>query len=101
MPDAFDQFWTIYPRKVAKGAARRAFASACRRASPSVIIAALQAYPFDLSRPKFIPHPATWLNGDRWEDELTAIAPQEASPFDAVYREIDRRTQRPAQEDLF
>jgi hypothetical protein len=25
---------------------------------------------------QFVPHPATWLNGRRWEDDVAAIAPQ-------------------------
>lgn len=26
---------------------------------------------------KYIPHPATWLNGKRWEDEETEVAKRE------------------------
>jgi hypothetical protein len=26
-----------------------------------------------VSEPKFCPHLATWLNGDRWEDELASV----------------------------
>jgi hypothetical protein len=31
--------------------------------------------------PRYIPHPATWLNADRWEDEEPAAVAQETSFF--------------------
>lgn len=74
-PDPFDAFWLAYPRKVSKDAARRAWGKATRRTPAAVILAAVASYPFDLSRPQFIPHPATWLNGGRWDDDPAAVAP--------------------------
>lgn len=71
-PD-FVAFWSAYPRKIDKGHARQAFAKATDKASPEAIIAAAKAFtklvraerrPVDK-----IPHPATWLNGERWADE--------------------------------
>jgi hypothetical protein len=70
---AFDTFWAAYPRKVGKDAARRAWGKVTRRTDPAVILAGLAGYPFDLSRSQFIPHPATWLNGGRWEDDPAAV----------------------------
>jgi hypothetical protein len=55
-----------YPRKVARGAARRAWASAIRKADPGVILAAAERFRPD---PRYVPHPATWLNGERWRDD--------------------------------
>jgi len=71
----FDQFWEIYPRKVGKGAARKAFAKACKRAEAQCIIDALKAQvgsPHAFTEPKYSPHASTWLNRDGWEDELEA-----------------------------
>jgi len=79
----FDQFWTGYPKRVAKKDAQKAWAklSAEERAK------ALEALPthiryWDLkgTEKHYIPHPATWLNGARFEDELelTEFVPQKA-----------------------
>jgi hypothetical protein len=70
----FDRWWAAYPRKVGKGAAVRAYASAVRKAPPDTLLSALTAYRFD-SREQFIPHPATWLNGERWLDEIDTFDP--------------------------
>ncbi len=70
--DPFDEFWAAWPRKVAKPNGRRAWAKAIKRATPEVIIAAATAYRDNPHRPpaEFIPHPATWLNRDGWDDPL-------------------------------
>lgn len=69
--DAFNEFWTNYPRKVGKASARKAFAKAVLRCDPNIIITAAAALADDPNLPetKFIPHPATWLNRDGWDDE--------------------------------
>lgn len=71
-PD-FDAFWRAYPRKVGKGQARRAFASAIRKVDAATINAAAERFADWCSRSRteqqFIPHPSTWLNGERWADE--------------------------------
>ena len=63
----FPEFWTLYPRKVAKGAALKAW----RKVKPDqvdAILKALEDFEFDAD-PKFQPHPATWLSQGRWEDQ--------------------------------
>lgn len=64
----FDAFWEAYPRKVSKGAARRAWAAAVGKTTAATILAGLARWrpPSDA---KFTPHPATWLSGERWADE--------------------------------
>jgi hypothetical protein len=73
----FDGFWKAYPRHVGKGAALKAYRSARKRASLDVIAAGLRAQvPVLRRRDKgFIPHPATWLNQDRWEDDPADLEP--------------------------
>lgn len=68
----FDEFWSAWPKKRAKPEARRAWGAATKRAKPAVIIAAAIAYRDNPHCPesRFIPNPATWLRGDRWNDEL-------------------------------
>lgn len=73
--DPFDTFWREYPRKVGKGDARKKFAKALTKTSFDNIMAALQRVKASAQWQKddgqFIPHPATWLNQERWEDEVS------------------------------
>jgi len=65
----FDAFWMAYPRKVAKGDARKAYAKAIQTADPEIITLGAHRLANDPNRvDKFTPHPATWLNGERWND---------------------------------
>lgn len=67
----FTEFYDVYPRHVGKQAAARAFKKAAKKVSPSVIITAAERLAADPNLPEkqFIPHPATWLNQGRWDDE--------------------------------
>lgn len=67
----FEAFWREVPCKVGKGNARRAFCAARRKADLATIMAALRRHRDAMADrdPEFIPHPATWLNGERWLDE--------------------------------
>jgi len=77
----FDKFWQAYPRRAAKGAARRAWSRVAALHDPAVVIAAAAQYAVDPRRdPQFTPHPATWLNSERWLDE----APPAAAPSGPV-----------------
>lgn len=74
--NGFQEFWLAYPRKIGKGAARRSWKRI--RPSPQLqqqILNSLSqhTYSHDWSREygRFIPHPATFLNQERWDDELT------------------------------
>jgi DNA-binding Lrp family transcriptional regulator len=67
-PVSFDAFWAFYPLKKDKGHARTAYEKALRRATEQEIQKGLErAVP--TFRSPYIPLAATWLNGDRWEDE--------------------------------
>lgn len=68
-------FWNAYPRKNAKQAAFRAFQKLCPNAELlETMLKALEKQKHQESWMKdggsFIPHPATWLNGKRWDDEI-------------------------------
>lgn len=66
----FDRFWSAYPRKVAKAAAKKAWEKAIRVAKAEEIIAGAERYANDPNRhPAYTAHPATWLNAHRWADE--------------------------------
>jgi len=69
----FDEFWSLYPRKIAKAVARKAWQ---RLTDEQQLMAAkaidthCQYWSAKETELEFIPHPATWLNQERWEDEL-------------------------------
>jgi len=69
--DGFDEFWGVYPRRIAKGQARTAYKSALKKIPHDSIIAAVVKYAvsIDGQESKFIKHPSTWLNGECWADE--------------------------------
>lgn len=73
--EEFAAFWSAYPRHTDKQAALRAF----EKLKPDetmmqTILAAIerqkQSAQWTKDGGQFIPHPATWLNGRRWEDEM-------------------------------
>lgn len=72
---AFVEFWNVFPRKVGKGQARKAWATARRRGVlPEVIVAGARRYRDDPGRdPAYTRHAATWLNGEGWDDEPTPV----------------------------
>jgi hypothetical protein len=65
----FNLFWSIYPRREAKGAARAAFTKALKKASVEEIIEGAKRFASDPNRqPEFTAHASTWLNQERWTD---------------------------------
>lgn len=74
MIEQFNKFWGEYPRKVAKGNARKAFQKALKLATFEEIMQGLENSKMFWSQneteKQYIPHGASWLNGERWEDEL-------------------------------
>lgn len=72
---AFAEFWSAYPRKTAKGDAEKSWRkiapnAALRERIMSAIAAQRESPQWAKDAGQFIPHPATWLNQRRWEDEL-------------------------------
>ena len=72
--ELFDEFWAAYPKHVAKKPARRAWDKLhADRDLLDALLTALEwqtrteAWQRDGGR--YVPNPATWLNGRRWEDE--------------------------------
>ena len=72
----FENFWLVYPRKINRAVALKAFEKATRKTEADLIISAVRGYKF-ADDEQFIPHPATWLNQERWIDGTpTSIRPQ-------------------------
>jgi phage replication O-like protein O len=71
----FLKFWETYPKKVGKGNAEKVFL----KLSPddslfdiiiNAVVSQSKSEQWQSDGGKYIPHPATWLNGKRWEDEI-------------------------------
>lgn len=72
--DAFLTFWNAYPRKVGKGAAWKAWShikpdDALASTLTAAVLSQIHWPQWEKDNGEFIPHPATWLNQSRWEDE--------------------------------
>lgn len=71
----FDRFWAVYPKRVAKDEARKAFSRALKRASADEIVSAVERQrDWEQWVRGFIPNASTWLNQGRWADEEPQIA---------------------------
>lgn len=81
----FEQFWNAYPRKVGKGNARQAWQKIKMTDDlfNSILNAVEQQKQWEQWQRdggQYIPHPATWLNQQRWED-LGIIVPKKKSKY--------------------
>ena len=83
--EGFDKFWEIYPRKVGKKAALRAWSAAVKAVPLHDILPAAERYAKSVvgKDPQYIAHASTWLNGQRWQDDLDT---QSASPDEDLAR---------------
>ena len=80
----FESFWKVYPRKVGKEKCRNWFKS--HKPNEELVQKMIEAVEIQKkskqwSDPQYIPHPYTWLNQGRWEDELT---PSKDSTFQSA-----------------
>jgi phage replication O-like protein O len=66
----FETFWKCYPRRIAKAEARKSFLKIKPDAELlEKILSAVEFQKKNWDDPKYIPHPSTWLNQERWNDE--------------------------------
>lgn len=79
----FDAFWSLYPRKVGKLDAMKAYEKARRLASAEDILAGVHQYRLHLPEEmRYVAHPATWLNAGRWFDEYERPVVQRVHWYD-------------------
>lgn len=81
----FNRFWAAYPRKVNKPAAIKAWNKlapddATLDAMGAGFKAQLASDAWTRDGGQYIPHPATWLNGRRWEDQVLAPSEEDDPP---------------------
>lgn len=79
LAEAFDAFWVIYPRKIEKATAAKAWPKAVKAAGGTqVILEGARRYAEECARAKreaqYVKHPGPWLNAERWNDEPEAGA---------------------------
>ena len=86
----FAEWYALYPRKRGKGQAVKAYRAARKKVSQETLVATLQEQMPILIKDgvDFAPYPATWLNGERWDDE---IAPQPQSTGLPSIAEVERQ----------
>lgn len=83
-PD-FAAFWDVYPRRIAKGQARRAWKTAVVKGGvdPKAIILGAERYRDDRQRKSrpidYTKHPGTWLNGECWLEQQPGANPDGAN----------------------
>lgn len=86
----FDLFWTAYPKKVGKAAAKKAFAKV--KVNINTLISAVeqqkQSDQWRKDNGQYIPNPTTWLNQGRWDDELSGIDKPVEQAKPKKYREV-------------
>jgi len=78
-PADFDQFWSIYPNRVGKRDAEKAFSRAMNRADLDTILTGLRCYVAKTDDRPWC-NPATWLNQDRWDDAPAVVQPRATPP---------------------
>lgn len=86
--DGFAAFWAAYPKKAGKADALKAW----NKLAPDVVLQEQMGKVLEVQKQsqqwrkdggQYIPMPATWLNGRRWEDEAPQAQSQE-SQFDRM-----------------
>lgn len=72
----FQQFWDLYPRKTAKKIAIIRWERLSRAIQEVILIDVplrAKSKPWREAGGQYIPYPATYLYGERWNDEIQAM----------------------------
>lgn len=75
----FDQFWSVYPKKVAKADAIKCWKKNKLYEKADIIISDVvnrTKQDWQYRKKNHIPNPASYLNGERWHDEIIIIDPK-------------------------
>ena len=85
----FEEFWHRYPRKDGKKPAWAKYTAARKKFTHSVIMAGLEAHLPSMAakEPQFIPHAATWLHQERFNDPAPAMAQQRNNGFSGLVQD--------------
>jgi len=80
--EMFDEFWSLYPRKIAKANARKAWQKLTAEQqllAAKAINTHCEYWKAKETELEFIPHASSWLNGERYEDEIVIEPRREKS----------------------
>ncbi len=81
LEDAFETFWSLYPYKITKKKALESWMrigpdeELCQNIT-AALERAIKSPQWLKDNGQFIPYPTTWLNQERWNDELRASRPK-------------------------
>lgn len=110
--DEFETWWENYPRKSAKGAAKRAYQRVIRDklCDHDTLLQGCMRYAAERTNEdqKFTKHPATWLNAACWTDEVmpkgqnngTGNIHDRIQGFADEARELERSRSAPRSDDV-
>lgn len=80
LAEEFTAFWALYPRRVSRQDAEKAYQRARIVATADELLAGARAFAEAIASEqrgpderRFIPHAATWLNKGRWTDEYDIV----------------------------
>ena len=79
----FEQFWQLYPRKVGKLTAKRSWEKLSQENQQKALEAIVEHRKYWVAKGtdwEFIPHASTWLNQERFEDELVIEQKENIKP---------------------
>jgi hypothetical protein len=84
----FEEWWQHYPKKVAKGGARKAYLQIIRKGvtTEAELLAGAMRYAAERTDEddKWTKHPATWLSNECWKDAPAASTPRKRSHLDNI-----------------
>tara|TARA_R100001163_G_C5065592_1_gene203600 strand:+ start:2516 stop:3220 length:705 start_codon:yes stop_codon:yes gene_type:complete len=92
--DHFESFWTVYPRKVGKAQAKKAWDklklddNTVRMIAENIALRIKHGEWSDANK-TFIPHASTYLNNARWEDEVDTTQRVAKKPVQIKKRDIE------------
>ncbi|MFC7753063.1 hypothetical protein [Tsukamurella soli] len=92
--DGFSEWYQTYPRHIAKASAAKAYGTALKKITPDLLLASTAEFAKSVedTEQRFIPYPASWLNGERWSDFPVVTPEQKLQQLieDKSWREIGR-----------
>lgn len=94
LPDRFEEWWKLYPRKKGKVVCRKKWKARKLNERAEMLIGALmeQIEHDEEWKNGYAPNPETYINQDRWEDEVSY-------PVERVEEDADMKMIRAAQAD--
>ena len=72
--NGFDEFWAVWPRKFGKSEAKKKWLTKHCHLHVAKIVASVKQWSCTRQwQQGYIPHAATWLNQNRWEDDVSQL----------------------------